>query len=240
MPTYTVDLDAVDHPIWVSRLASLEAAKDGLKRGRIDQRVYYLNPDSADYWKDLISSEQYHQYTECKEALEKLVAKPAWVDFFENAKGDGIVMLGGGSPTKDLVLIKSLLDLSPANATVHYALVDISQYMLMSAFRLIDSALRQMQIRSKVHITTLCWDFMDLIGARRRLRRDAKNVAWALPGGTIGNLDELHFFESIAAKAAPGDLLIIGAETKRTQAFSALRKLLNDKYRIVIQHSETL
>ena len=148
--TPAVDLEAVDHPIWVSRVASIEAAKDGVKRGRIDQRVYYLNPDSAEYWKDLISSEQYHQYTECKEALELLVTKQVWLDFFRNAMGDGVVMLGGGSPTKDLVLIKSLLALTPQKSIAHYALIDISPYMLMSAFRLLDSVLRQVQARSKI------------------------------------------------------------------------------------------
>ncbi|AVT81418.1 L-histidine N(alpha)-methyltransferase [Rhodopseudomonas palustris] len=230
-PQDELDLEAIEHPVWVSRTYSIETAREGLKSGKLDQRLYYLNPDSADYWKQLIDAEQYNQFFECKEALEFLVSTTTWTDFFKEQNSDGIVMLGGGSPTKDLVLIKSLLTLKPDVEHIHYALVDISQYMLMSAFRLIDSTLRRIQVRSRVQLNTLCWDFMDLLGARKRLRREGKNVAWVLPGGTIGNLDELRFFNSVAAKSVPGDLLVLGAETRGSHTFEELREILANKYR---------
>ncbi len=224
------EIDALDHPVWVSRVALLETAREGLNRGRVDQKVYYLNPDAADHWKNLISSEQYQQYDECKAALRDLTTRSIWSTFFTAGGNDGVVMLGGGSPTKDLVLIQSLLGLVSRSSTIHYALVDISHYMLLSAFRLVESALRQTNVRDRVQLTTLGWDFMNLHGAHRRLRRAGKNVVWVLPGGTIGNLDESHFFSSIKSKAVSGDLVVIGAETTGGKDVKTIKATLLHKY----------
>jgi hypothetical protein len=52
------------HPFWIHRDARSETPKDGLVRGRIDQNLIYLTPDSADPWKGIIDADQYHQYEE--------------------------------------------------------------------------------------------------------------------------------------------------------------------------------
>jgi hypothetical protein len=151
-------------------------------------------------------------------------------DLHFERQADGAIMLGGGGPSKDLAIIRSMLDHAQANK-VHYALVDISIYMLMASVKLIHSSLVIEKRRGRLELCPLTWDFINLAGARPKLRRPGKNVAWFLPGGTIGNLNEHAFFHSIAQESEHGDLLIIGAETLGSVDLEADKAALIKKYK---------
>jgi hypothetical protein len=227
-----VSHDDAFHRLWVSRSLALERTK--AERGRIDQKFYFLNPDSAHTWREVINSGQYRQYLECSDALEEFLADNdvrLWRNFISSENADGAVMLGGGAPSKDLAVIGGMLDYAPEGIRVHYALVDISIYMLMSSIQLIESSLILENRRRSVELSPLICDFMNLKGAAPRLRRRGKNIAWFLPGGTIGNLNELAFFQSIHQEAQAGDLLVIGAETLGTVDLEAEKEALIKKYR---------
>lgn len=229
--TLVRDHDAF-HPLWIARGLALERTKPN--RGRIDQKFYFLNPDSAHTWREVINSGQYRQYLECSDALDTFLADEddqVWRKFISSGKADGAVMLGGGGPSKDLAVIGSMLDQAPTDANLHYALVDISIYMLMSSVQLIDSSLILENRRGRVHLCPLIWDFMNLAGAGPKLRRPEKNVAWFLPGGTIGNLNEQAFFHSISQESEPGDLFIVGAETLGSADLEAEKTGLIKKYK---------
>lgn len=220
------------HPLWIARGLVMERTKPN--RGKIDQKFYFLNPDSAHTWREVISSGQYRQYIECSDALETFLAdedSQIWRKFISSGTADGAIMLGGGGPSKDMAIIGSMLDHAPTDSKVHYSLVDISIYMLMSSVQLIDSSLILERRRARVELSPVIWDFMNLLGAGPKLRRPGKNVAWFLPGGTIGNLDEQAFFHSISEEAEPGDLLILGAEMLGHQDFEAEKAILTRKYR---------
>jgi hypothetical protein len=221
------------HPLWVARNAMIETAKDGLVRGRIDQKLHYLIPDAVENWKAIIDSGQYRQYDECKASLYALTEgeeKSEWRKFVRDGNADGIVMLGTGSPTKDIILIESLLSNFPSDKIVHYAMIDFSGYMLEWSLRIVDTALRRTKNRQRVKLTPLKLDFMDLSGVDTLLRRPGKNVAWFIPGGTIGNLNERKLLRSVARHAMVGDIFVVGAETVLTDSPGSSKPALKHKY----------
>lgn len=207
------DNDTITYSIHHSVNEKPDTATKGFVRGRIDQKLLFLNSDSAEMWRGLIASEDYRQYEECREALILFLKSPVWTEFFKSGQGAGAVMLGGGAPKKDTEIIWSMLELLPENTNFSYVLIDFSTEMLKATRRSIFRKLTSHSVRS-VKLEPLESDFMDLHGLTNTLLpRDGKNVAWFLPGGTIGNLNEEDLFRSIASKAHPGDLVVVGAET---------------------------
>lgn len=200
------------YPVWVNCLQPYETVESCLINGKIDQKFHYLSPDSADLWRKIINSDEYHQYKECKSAFEVLCKdNDVWRTFFK--KNNGVVMLGGGSPSKDLLIMKSILELLPASYKVIYAIIDYSHYMLDSSFRIINHrVVSDDNYRSRIKLSLIQDNFLKLSGIKKILNCKNKNIAWIIPGGTIGNVDERKFLDSIANEATPGDLLIVGAE----------------------------
>lgn len=200
------------YPVWVNCLHPYETVESCLINGRIDQKFHYLSPDSADLWRKIINSDEYHQYKECKSAFEVICKdNNVWRMFFQ--KNNGVIMLGGGSPSKDLLIMNSVLELLPSSHKVIYAIIDYSHYMLDSSFMIINHRLvSDEHYRSRIKLSFIRDDFLKLSGIKKILKCENKNVAWIFPGGTIGNVDERKFFDSIANEATSGDLLIIGAE----------------------------
>lgn len=203
----------------------------GFAKGRIDHKLYYMSPDSVEIWTAVIDAGQYRQYDECKAAYVDLVNTALWREFFLCASSDGLVMLGGGAPPKDLIAIRSVLDLAP-DKRLNYALVDFSPFMLESTFHIVDATLLREQRRSRVRMYLVKWDFLDMSGVADKLRRRGQNVAWLLPGGTIGNLDERDVFAAVANVATPGDLFVIGADTLSPDDASPVKNSVKEKYEI--------
>ena len=63
---------------------------------------------------------------------------------------------------------------------------------------------------SDIEVRSIVADMMALERHGSMLRGDGK-VAWFITGGTLGNVDEPLFFESVASQAKDGDWLVVGA-----------------------------
>jgi hypothetical protein len=207
--------DRIYKQLWFSPYDGYETIEDCIKRGRVNQKHCYQSPESATIWEHLVNSQSYPTYDHCKSSLSVLVRTPEWRNYLANEAFDGAVMLGGGgSPSKDMVLINSFIEnRKPATQYVYHVLVDISTFMLQSSSKWLHSRLLTKNHKHSVRLEAVQADLLDLDKCdEERLRRD-KNVAWFITAGTIGNVSEMRFFESVNAKAKLGDLLIISADT---------------------------
>lgn len=210
------------------------AILEALKIRRLDQKLHYLTPSAEGHWRAVVSSGAYMQYEECKLALYKLFNDEqdhTLPDFFHNG-ADGAVMLGCGAGAKDELIIQGILDCG-GPASIYYGLVDVSPYMLDSAAYRLKEVLRANGLEGRVHILPLRYDFVDSFhGAGKKLRRPNRNVAWFLPGGTLGNLDEDRFFRSIVREGRSGDLVVVGVETVGSGEVVLEKEVLRKKYDI--------
>ena len=202
------------YPHWVKHGNHLDSIQAALTNGKIDQKFHYLNPDAAEIWRDVVNSGVYKQYEECRYTIIELCdSASTWWEFVNTGDTDGAIMLGCGSGTKDMQIIQSMLSLSTLNK-VNYALVDYSPYMARSAFHHVRNTLQLKEVLPRVNLTIHEVDFVNnfaVVG--KQLTRQGKNVAWFLPGGTIGNLDEEKLFKSIYSESQANDLFIIGADS---------------------------
>lgn len=141
--------------LWIRPSSRSETAKDGILRGRIDQKLHYLTPSSVDHWQAVIDSEQYHQYEECKAALRKFTVERLWLDFIRTERANGAVLLGAGAPKKDFIIIKSLAEHASLDDGIYYGLVDHSYYMLEASLHAIDRMLTFGGLKGRVQLSPL-------------------------------------------------------------------------------------
>jgi hypothetical protein len=208
-----------------------ESLTSGVKAGLLDTRNYYSTADAADVWQNLVSAESYRMYDQCKAGLRALVSDTRWRDALRETPITTAVMLaGGGAPTKDLVILRSLLD-QPAvvGRTVNLVLVDINFYMLYQSRRLLDRAKAESPWGGQVHFEYVIDDVLALGESGEVFRRDGATL-FAITGGTIGNLSELKFFRSLNRIAEPHDLLIVSADTVDGLPPAEVRAELERKY----------
>jgi len=122
------------------------------------------------------------------------------------------MLCGGGAHSKDAVLIKSLLDSAKQSNTGNkrkkYSLVDRSSAMLELSRTKIEELLDKKHGHDAIEVKALRRDVMAMNGSEPI--RSQGNIAWFNTGGTLGNLDENQFFESLNKVSQKGDLLIIG------------------------------
>jgi hypothetical protein len=208
--------DAREEGMLVVRLATETrppSVKEDYERGVMDQRLCYLAPDAAAVWDAVAKAGTYRQYQQCSEALEAFLALPKWQEFCREQAPDGAIALGAGSASKDLMIIESLQSLVPeSRPKLAYRLVDYSIYMLTGTEAAIQTGLRDVGSWRPIEVVTLCKDFTDL-KPWRHLRRPGVPAAWFINGGTIGNINEADFLNSIAKRAEVGDWLMISMDT---------------------------
>lgn len=209
----SIRITQTHYQLWINRNTRFRSWDNSLVNGKIDQKFHYLSPDSAGLWEKVIRSNEYHQFDDCKSALEDLCKyNEIWHKFCKEPS-KGVVMLGGGSPSKDILIMNSIAELSQREDNLAYGLVDFSYYMLESSLQMIDFRFSSdKKLSSRIKLSLFKDDFLLIENLKTILQCENENIAWFLPGGTIGNVDERSFFDSIAREATPGDLLIIGAE----------------------------
>jgi hypothetical protein len=222
------------HATWRRADRAAESARIGIERGKIDQKLYYLSQDSVESWSQIISTGSYRQYDECRVALEDVVKQKFWADFLAAGPPAGAVMLGAGGSAKDLIVIQSLIQARQPDDPIWYVFIDTSPFMIDSSITALSRELSERRLNQEVIWESMRHDFTDLDSIKDHLLsvwpRD-RNFVWLLPGGTIGNIDEHKFLESVASCAKPGDLLIIGAETVEAELDAGTTKALEEKYR---------
>jgi len=203
-------------PVWTGITSSpLRLVSDGLKSKNIDQSFYYQYPESAARWFSITNNGQYDGFDKCKASLLFLTCNPKWKQFIQSSDFEGVVMLGGGgSPSKDVILLKSLVNNLKASSDqrtpIRHSLLDTSYYMLVASQQVIEYEIQSWSGRKNIEVRSIVADMMALDRHGELLRGDGK-VAWFITGGTIGNVDEALFFESVASQAKDGDWLVVGA-----------------------------
>jgi hypothetical protein len=176
----------------------LSEISDGYK---INHEAYYLNTESPSSWCQLIDRGEYEMHDQCVESLKRFTKqKPFLKDI------DGIlrcvVLTGGGSPKKDIALLKAI----PSKAD--YICTDISPYMLgVTAKQIVNSRLDE---ERKNRITYLCEDLFKL---RKDDLGNRVRTLWCMLGGTLGNLMEKQFFKQLNQLSQKDDFAVIGIDT---------------------------
>jgi hypothetical protein len=192
----------------------IETIVDGLGRGRIDQKHYYLGADSANAWFSLVRAEAYPSYDDCKLGLQALVSSDQWKRALSSAQPKSVVMLaGGGAPTKDLLLLRNMLAQPHIGNQLDYYLVDISLYMLRESRLFIQEHGKTIEGIEKVKVIARERDVLKMTERQREEFHKQGPVVFTLTAGTIGNLSESAFFTSLNQASSDGDLFVLTADT---------------------------
>lgn len=219
--------------IYLLHTGPVETIPTGLRIGKIDQRHYYLDPDSASGWSRLVRAEAYPTYDHCKAALQDLVASEPWKQALESQHPMSVVMLaGGGAPTKDLLLLRNLLSQPQLKGRVYYYLTDISMYMLRESALWIREHVGNIDKESRFSLRLVHGDVLDLkamTDLKQIVHRHGK-VIFGITGGTVGNFSESAFFRSLDRASDHGDLLIVSADTIDNMPQAEIESTLKSKY----------
>lgn len=207
-----------------------ESLSSGVRAGHLDTRHYYSNADAATAWSELVSADAYPTYDQCKAGLLRLTEDPQWQAALTAARPTALVMLaGGGSPTKDLVLLRSLLLQSrDSKHKITLVLADNAPYMLHYSMEILERAVRELPGHERVILDPVVEDVLTL--GREPLFSRKGNAVFTIAGGTIGNLRELTFFRSLAVVARAGDLLVVSADTVDDMSAEEMEQVLTKKY----------
>jgi hypothetical protein len=208
----------------------VETIKTELRKGTIDQRHYYVGPDSARAWSALVRGDTYPTYGECKTGLGDLVKSSQWREELKNSQPSTVVMLaGGGAPTKDILFVESLLREPHVTGRVDLFLVDISYFMMEDSRRIVREHAANEGYQDRVKVVPIRDDILKLPAQKAALFHRQGSVIFTITGGTIGNLSEAAFFRSLNRVARPGDLLVVSADTIDDLSIEEERALI-DKY----------
>jgi hypothetical protein len=222
-------------PIWIPHRNTFRDIRDALEGRNIDQSLYYQTSGSVARWFRITNSD-YDIYHSCQRSLSRLIKSSAWISFVSSDSFHGNVMLGGGgAPSKDELLITSLLRLKQVKKgdgrKINHTLLDTSQFMLTESRRVVARDLRADGWDGSVDLKTIVCDVLNLKGTRALLHPRGKTAAWFLTGGTLGNLDEEAFFSSITKKATKGDWLILGIGCSDDNPTHDFLERLEEEYR---------
>ena len=177
--------------------------------GSMEQTFLYLDGQSAADWLAICSTESFsdsfRKTRPVQEVAQQITrySKGLPIDFNGLGPGDG---------KSEVALVSHLLDLH-AEPDMLMHLLDISHPLLVASWNL---AVKTFQHRN-VQVLALHGDFHKLsvyeplqAGANATTRRRV----YTLLGYTLSNLEnELRWFESLSACAAPGDLCVIDLQT---------------------------
>jgi uncharacterized SAM-dependent methyltransferase len=201
--------------IWLQHTGPIQTIASGLAEGRIDQKHYYLDPESSDAWSRIIDAQSYPTYEHCLMSLRALLESPEWSRCVEHSKPCTSVMLaGGGAPAKDLLILRNLNKQSYAGECIYHYLIDISLYMLRySAMWLCGNAAVFNSFRRRVVIKPVHQDILSFNKRDNDRLHEHGAVVFAITGGTIGNLSEAAFFRSLDQVAVRGDMFVMSADT---------------------------
>lgn len=215
-----------DHP---------RTVRESIRTRQLDQKLYYMNVDSARAWSDLVIQGSYKIYDYCRDSIRSLVNSEEWKDL-QNRNDYGMVIMlgGGGSTSKDVEIINSFIDLhETVEKTLKYILVDISSHMLsVSVSRLKKFFRSRRSSKLEISLGAVVLDILNLDVLKNFFRDGSRRNIWFLTGGTIGNLSERKFFQSLEAVARSGDLLVLGVDTFEMDQIEEAKEWIHKNYKI--------
>lgn len=195
-----------------------QSLRASLNSRRLDQRLYYMNVDSADVWHDLINTGAYKIYDWCRESLRAMVNSKEWKEALASHEiGTFVALGGGGSASKDIEILNSLVEESYRNnyqEKTNYILLDISSHMLASSISRIKRYFRREPRAHKLlTIQAFAADMFRLSELKSRLRNGKSRNVWILTGATFGNFNEGKFITELEKVSSVGDLFVVGVDT---------------------------
>ncbi len=229
------------YPIYYTPSETLPTIQEGLNNGHIDQSLYYQNTDAVNRWYSITNDEFYTGFDQCKTGLLKLNRHQEWQSFVNSKTFDGVVMLcGGGAHSKDAVLIKCLLevatkqrDKNEKHKKLKYSLIDRSSAMLELSRAKLEELIDKKNGNEHIEVQALRRDVISMNGSEP-LRLQG-NLAWFITGGTLGNLEEGSFFDSINKVSRENDLLIVGVGCLDSSATLDLEAVAKEYERDVVK-----
>lgn len=195
--------------------------RSAIHHRRLDQKYLYFDHQSAQNWKALTKAyNRYPTFRYCLETLSVFVSSEWFSKSLACGQIASVVMLGAGSPQKDMVILDRFAQSSSYNDKhpLNYVVVDTSAYMILETVKDL-RAFGGERYKTFVNMVTVQADFMKLQHIHDRLadqsvslRGDGRSLVFFIPGGTISNVDEEQFMKSVRAASVRGDLLVIGVE----------------------------
>jgi uncharacterized SAM-dependent methyltransferase len=168
-----------------------------------DSKLWYLTPEQAQAYLDLVEGEEYQQGILPKEwALLKNQAEDILEGTLKN-KAVNLIDLGCGNGLKG----KLFIDLLKNKIKIRYCPIDISGYM-------VEKAIANISKENVNEILTFQWnvsDFENLENISPLLRKgDFKKNFFLLLGNTFGNFETHEILYNIRSGMREGDSLLIG------------------------------
>ncbi|MBI1336555.1 MAG: hypothetical protein GC164_06295 [Phycisphaera sp.] len=205
-----------------------EGVLTGIKAGQLCSWHCFLTPEAARSWNSLVENGNYAMYSVCLRSLGDLLQTSAWKNAVTNQTYNvGVALAGGGSPEKDVLLAHALATATQQN--VQYWMVDVSHDMMHESQGRIHRSLEKMQLANRIALRSRRADILRL---HRWFHRpyDWNAAVWAILGGTIGNLPEREFFDSIASPTVAGDLLVVGLDTHDGEQWDEFQERIRSQY----------
>ena len=168
-----------------------------------DSKLWYLTPEQAQAYLDLVAGERYKKDVGPKEWTLLHDHMKDLLNAVVSGKAMNIIDLGCGNGKKGNVLTTHLKD----KVKVRYCPIDISGYMVQKAIENISK-------ENVDEIVTFQWnvsDFENLGNIAPLLRKgDYKNNLFLLLGNTFGNFETHEILYNVRSGMTNSDYLIIG------------------------------
>jgi hypothetical protein len=212
------------------------SVRESMKSRRLDQRLYYMNIDSAQAWQELINSGDYQLYNWCSESLGVMMHSNTWKAALASGDIESVVMLGGGgAATKDIKILSALVDAEYRKGEAEktrYVILDISPHMISSSILKIKKYFQREPAAGKLfNVESFVADMLGVAGFKRHLRRRQSRNLWFITGGTIGNINEGRLVEVLNQMALPEDLLAVGIDTYDAENLTTQKDAILKKYK---------
>ena len=168
-----------------------------------DSKLWYLTPEQAQAYLDLVSGEKYQEGIGPKELSMLNYNMNDILKDVVNVEGINIIDLGCGDGKKGNLFIKNMKD----KVAVRYCPIDISGYM-------VEKAIENVSNINKKQIITFQWnvsDFENLENIAPLLRKNEfKKNLFLLLGNTFGNFETHEILYNITSGMNNNDLLLVG------------------------------
>lgn len=167
-----------------------------------DSKLWYLTPEQARAYLDIVSSPNYQKDIRPKESqLTELRYKD--ILGFVHSDSLNVIDLGCGDGKKAAFLIDKMRD----RKKVRYYPIDISSYMVKTAI----NNVRHLENAEIVDVGWNISDFENLQNISRLFdKKNFKNNLFLLLGNTLGNFEIHELLYELSSSMQEGDFLLIG------------------------------
>lgn len=170
----------------------------------IDQKFLYITHESRENWKELVHSDNYTLHPTSNKTLKKFLDTEYWKQLCSAL--DTIVDLGVGTAENDPKIINSFLENTDEENVLFIALdssVPMLEHALAYIPRRVDS--------TRYKLESLKTDFMKLNDSKKLFQRDKEKITvFFMIGGTICNIREDLFLDSLGSVCNKGDIFVVG------------------------------